>query len=92
MSRIIFERLLLFALPFVLYGLYLQLLRLFPAPPATRRHPWMILSIVGLVLVVASFVLWRVTSVEPITGTYIAPHVVNGQIVPGYVKPVEKKP
>jgi hypothetical protein len=92
MTRTIFERLLLFAVPFVLYGGYLMLLRLAPAPAATtRRHPWTLLIIAGLSLFALSFLVWGFTEGEPTTGTYVAPHVVNGQIVPGYVAPPERK-
>jgi phosphoglycerol transferase MdoB-like AlkP superfamily enzyme len=91
MSRIILERLLLFVVPFVLYGAYLVLLRLFPPRPA-QPHPWTLLFIAGLVLFAASFVVWGMTEGEPTTGTYVAPHLENGRVVPGYVRPPEKKP
>ena len=91
MSRIILERLLLFAVPFIVYGGYLLLLRLRPPAPS-RPHPWTILFIAGLALFVLSFLIWGFTEGEPTTGTYVAPHVVNGQVVPGYVAPPEKKP
>jgi hypothetical protein len=92
MTRTILERLLLFAVPFALYGGYLLLLRLVPAPPPdTRRHPWTLLVIAGLSLFALSFVVWGFTEGEPTTGTYVAPHVVNGKIVPGYVEPDQKK-
>jgi hypothetical protein len=87
MSRVILERLLLFTVPFLVYGAYL----LRPPQPA-RPHPWTILFIAGLSLFALSFIVWGITEGEPTTGTYVAPHVVNGQVVPGYVKPVEKKP
>ncbi|HEX4303308.1 MAG TPA: DUF6111 family protein [Rhizomicrobium sp.] len=91
MTREILERLTLFALPFLLYGLYLSLLRLRPTQPA-RSHPWTILTIIGLSLFAASFIVWGFTEGEPTTGTYVAPHVENGRVVPGYVIPPEKKP
>jgi len=88
MIRNVIERLALFALPFVLYGGYLLLLRLNPQPvTAQRQHPWTILIIVGLSLFALSFVVWGITEGEPTTGTYVAPHMVNGKIVPGYVAP-----
>ena len=92
MSRIILERLLLFGVPFLVYGAYLLLLRLRPAAPTAPATPWTILFIAGLSLFALSFIAWGITEGEPTTGTYVAPHVVNGQIVPGYVKPAEKKP
>lgn len=91
MTRTILERLLLFAVPFLVYGAYLLLMRLRPPMPA-RAHPWTLLFIAGLSLFALSFVVWSLTGGEPTTGTYVAPHVVNGKIVPGYVEPTEKKP
>jgi heme/copper-type cytochrome/quinol oxidase subunit 3 len=91
MSRIVLERLTLFALPFALYAVYLLLQRLRPPAPA-RAHPWALLTIAGLVLFALSFIVWGITEGEPTTGTYVAPHMENGRIVPGYVKPPEKKP
>jgi phosphoglycerol transferase MdoB-like AlkP superfamily enzyme len=91
MSRVIFERFLLFGVPFIVYGGYLVLLRFFPPQPA-RPHPWTVLFIAGLSLFALSFIVWGITEGEPTTGTYVAPHVVNGKIVPGYVVPPEKKP
>ena len=92
MSRIILERLLLFGVPFVVYGAYLMLLRLRPSSPTAPATPWTILFIAGLSLFALSFIVWGITEGEPTTGTYVAPHVVNGRIVPGYVEPAEKKP
>ena len=46
--------------------------------------------IAGLSLFALSFVVWGLTEGEPTTGRYVAPHVVNGKIVPGYVQPSEK--
>lgn len=90
MTRSILERVLLFALPFAIYGVYLLLLRLHPArgrPPT----PWTWLFAAGLSLVALSFLVWRFVDSEPITGLYVAPHVVNGKVVPGYVEPAPEK-
>ncbi len=91
MRRILFEHLPFFLLPFVLYGFFLLLLRLRP-PDAARSHPWTALVIAGLSLFALSFVVWGVFDGDPTTGTYVAPHMENGRIVPGYVKPPEQKP
>jgi hypothetical protein len=82
-----------FFIPFAMYFAWVLLTRVWPPGP-WRAHPWMLLTIAGLVLVIASFLTWRFTSVEPTTGLYVAPHQVNGHIVPGYVKPAPptKKP
>jgi drug/metabolite transporter (DMT)-like permease len=92
MTRQILERLVLVALPFLAYGAYLVVLRFLPSPPpGQRQHPWTWLLVAGLALFAASFIVWGITEGEPTTGTYVAPHTVNGQIVPGYVVP-DKKP
>jgi hypothetical protein len=91
MTRIILERMVLFVVPFAVYGGYLLLLQLFPPQPV-RNHPWTILFIAGLSLFAISFIVWGFTDGDPTTGTYVAPHLVNGKVVPGYVKPLESKP
>jgi hypothetical protein len=91
MTRIILERLTLFAVPFALYGLYLVLMRLRPPPSTARNTPWTLLFIAGLSLFALSFIIWGITEGEPTTGRYVAPHVVNGEVVPGYVQPAEKR-
>ena len=90
MTRIILERLLLFAVPFALYGAYLMLMRMRPPPSAVRATPWTMLFIAGLSLFALSFLIWGFTEGEPTTGHYVAPHMVNGEVVPGYVQPAEK--
>lgn len=90
MTRIILERLLLFAVPFALYGVYLMLIRMRPTPTTAPATPWTMLFIAGLSLFALSFLIWGFTEGEPTTGRYVAPHVVNGEVVPGYVQPAEK--
>ena len=87
MTRIILERLLLFAVPFALYAIYVALMQLRPPAATARQTPWTMLFIAGLSLFALSFIVWGITEGEPTTGRYVAPHVVNGQIVPGYVQP-----
>lgn len=86
MTRTILERALLIAVPFLIYGVYLLLMRFSPSTPQ-HRHPWTALFVAGLLLFGGSFIVWGLTGGEPTTGTYVAPHVVNGKVVPGYVKP-----
>ena len=90
MTRIILERLVLFAVPFALYGAYLLLLRVRPVTARAQTTPWTLLFIAGLSLFALSFVIWGFTEGEPTTGRYVAPHMVNGVVVPGYVQPAEK--
>jgi heme/copper-type cytochrome/quinol oxidase subunit 3 len=85
--RILFE-VLLFLLPFALYLLYLRM-SANDEKATPRAHPWTTLFISGLVLVAASFIIWGVTEGAGEKGTYVPPHVVNGQVVPGRVDPAK---
>jgi len=89
MTRQILERLVLFALPFALYGVYLLAGRQ-RAVTTPRNHPWTILVIAGLSLFAASFLVWGLTEGEPTKGQFVPPHVVNGRVIPGYVQGQEK--
>ena len=84
--RIALIRLSLFFVPFVLYFGFLVLSRRLPRE---ERMPWTVLVISGLALVAASFIWLGLTEGESVQGVYVAPHVVNGKIVPGHV---EKQP
>lgn len=86
MIRVLALRALLFAVPFAIYGAYLLLSRARSIVP-THDTPWTALFISGLALVVASFVYLGLTEGESTQGLYVAPHVVNGKIVPGHVEP-----
>lgn len=87
MIRTVILRVLLFVLPFVLFGLYALLLR--QRGSARPVTPWMLLFVIGLGLVATSFVIVGLTEGETTKGAYIPPHMQNGQIVPGHV---EQKP
>ena len=89
MIRTIGVRLLLFALPFALYGLYLALLHARALTP-TRQTPWTGLFITGLSLFAISFLVWGITEGDTESGLYVAPHVVNGKIVPGHIEQTPK--
>jgi hypothetical protein len=86
MIRRIFFEILLFLLPFGLYGAYWRLAKRDETAPAAR-HPWTILFTSGLVLVAASFLIWGITEGSGQQGVYVAPHVENGRVVPGHVEP-----
>jgi hypothetical protein len=81
--RIAFD-VLLFLLPFVLYGLYWR----FSAKAGERSttHPWNYLLISGLVLVAAILVFWGVTEGAGQQGIYVPAHVENGRVIPGQVE------
>jgi len=80
--RILFD-VLLFLLPFALYGLYWRFSAKSGRPTA---HPWNYLLISGLVLVAASFVVWGVTEGAGQQGVYVPAHVENGRVIPGHVE------
>ena len=86
MIRVLLIRALLFALPFAIYGAYLLLARARSIVPP-QDTPWTWLFVAGLSLVVASFVYVGLTEGESTQGRYVAPHVVNGKVVPGHVEP-----
>jgi hypothetical protein len=86
MIRVLALRAFLFAVPFAIYGAYLLLSRARSIVP-THDTPWTVLFISGLALVVASFLYLGLTEGESTHGRYVAPHVVNGKIVPGHVEP-----
>jgi hypothetical protein len=83
--RIAFE-VLLFLLPFALYGAYLRLAKGEEVQPR-EAHPWTVLFASGLALVAASFLIWGITEGAGQQGVYVPPHVENGRVVPGHVEP-----
>ena len=86
MIREVGLRFLLIAVPLTIYGLWLFLMRWRPGhvPPKT---PWTLLFIAGLALFAASFLFWRFSEAPDTSGTYVAPQLENGKIVPGHVEP-----
>ncbi|HEY4265884.1 MAG TPA: DUF6111 family protein [Micropepsaceae bacterium] len=86
MIRRIFYEVLLFLLPFALYAAYWRLAKRDETVSA-HDHPWTVLFASGLVLVAASFLIWGITEGAGERGIYIAPHVENGRVIPGYVEP-----
>jgi hypothetical protein len=82
--RFLYE-LLLFLLPFALYAAYLRVSKR-ESFGLSRDHPWTMLFVSGLVLVVASFVVLGFLEDTGSRGTYVPPHVENGQVVPGHVE------
>jgi hypothetical protein len=85
MSRVIFD-LLLFLLPFALYGAYLRLRKQDEDTPS-GPHPWTALFAAGLALVAASFVFWGLIEDRNQKGVYVPPHLEDGRLVPGQVIP-----
>ncbi len=83
--RIAFE-ILLFLVPFALYGAYLRLSKR-EETEFKAAHPWTVLFASGLALVAASFLIWGITEGAGQQGVYVPPHVENGRVVPGHVDP-----
>jgi hypothetical protein len=83
--RLAFE-LLLFLVPFAVYGAYWRLMAADEKEPA-RKHPWTFLFASGLVLVTASFIVLGLVEGSSIHGVYVPPQLVKGEVVPGHVQP-----
>lgn len=88
MIRNILFHLVPFLLPFIAYGLYLYATRRARAQERKEGRvfdeaPWFWLFATGLALLVLSLIaVWFFTG-DPAGGSYIAPHVEDGKIVPG---------
>ncbi len=74
-----------FLLPFLAYGLWIGLgrLRRHGQQQGWREAPWMWLTIVGVVLLIASLFIVRFTTVDSIEGDYTPARLEDGRIVPG---------
>lgn len=88
MTKIILLRVLLFLVPFVLYWLYWRLLKR-RNDEGKPTYPLAILTICGLVLVAASFLVLRATEGEGTDSIYIPPKYEDGKIVPAQNIPKE---
>jgi hypothetical protein len=87
MVRTGLTELLLFLTPFALYALFLVATRAGVLDPKSWpvRHV-VLLAIVALVLVIASFVYFAQFSGAPVGTTYVPAHLENGRLVPGAYK------
>ncbi|HRE60890.1 MAG TPA: DUF6111 family protein [Micropepsaceae bacterium] len=75
---------LFFFLPFLVFWLYVSWARRRGAahPP---EWPWIMLTVVGVGLVAASFIFFRLTSVdEADCGQYVPAHYEDGQLIDGH--------
>jgi len=84
MIRMVLERMALFGIPFILFAAYVVASRRITQKPKPDT-PWIWLSIAGLALVIASFIVVGLTEGETTKGVYVPPQEVNGKIVPGHV-------
>ena len=82
----------LFLLPFFLYGIYWRAIGYAASQRKARAHPWALLTAAGLVLVILSFVWWGLSGGETTSGVYVPPHVEDGEVVPGQFVPDQSVP
>lgn len=85
MTRAVFEALVLFLSPFVLFAIYLSLLR---RNPFTRHAwsghiPWLVIA--GLIVAIIGFVVIGLTA-DRNQGAYVPAHLEDGVLVPGQFK------
>ncbi|MBQ0819755.1 DUF6111 family protein [Microvirga terrae] len=83
MTRAVVQGLVLFLLPFVLFGVYLVVRRRNPLIWSHWSDQSLWLAIAGLSFVIASLVATGLLA-ERETGTYVPTHVENGRVVPGH--------
>lgn len=82
MARIAVLEVLAFLLPFALYALWRLLVT--RGAQLLASTPWFLLTVAGLVLVCASFVLLLLLEPgEPPGSSYTPPHLQDGRLVPG---------
>lgn len=82
MTRAVFEALVLFLSPFLLFGIYLYLRR---RNPLTREAwdghvPWLVLA--GLIVAILGLVIGGLTA-QRHSGAYVPAHIEDGRLVPG---------
>lgn len=84
MIRPFLTELLLFATPFVAYAVFLWLTRAGVMHPQSWRLSIVLsLTIVGLILVIGSFVVLALYGGAPPGSTYVPAHMEDGKLVPG---------
>jgi heme/copper-type cytochrome/quinol oxidase subunit 1 len=82
MTRAFLQGLVLFLLPFVLFGAYLVILRRNALAWSSWSKQSFWLTIAGLVMVILSLVATGLFS-ERQTGAFVPTHIENGRVVPG---------
>jgi hypothetical protein len=78
-------------LPTVLYLVWLQAMRWTQnaGPVQWRILPWVWLGVTGVALTALVLFVVTVHFGTNVQGVYVAPHVENGQIVPGHIEPAK---
>jgi heme/copper-type cytochrome/quinol oxidase subunit 1 len=82
MTRAFLQGLILFFLPFVLFGAYLVILRRNALAWSSWSSQSFWLAIAGLVMVILSLVATGLLT-ERETGAFVPTHIENGRVVPG---------
>jgi hypothetical protein len=84
MLRVLLQYVLPLLLPFLIYAAYVALAQgRVPSWLDLDPKQWAMLGGTGLTLLAISLVTWGLLSGSPPDETYIPPHVVDGEIVPG---------
>lgn len=83
MTRAVVQGVILFLLPFVLFGAYLVVLRRNPLLWSHWSDKSLWLTIAGLSFVVMSLIATGLLD-ERRTGTYVPTRVENGRVIPGH--------
>ena len=87
MIRPLATEIVLFLMPFVLYGVFLWATKagvLHPDSWPLSRIAWLVIA--ALVLMVGSFIYFAKYSGAPVGSTYVPAHMENGKFVPGQTK------
>ena len=87
MIRPVATEIILFLLPFVLYGVFLWATKagvMHPDSWPLARVAWLV--IVALALMLGSFIYFANHSGAPVGSTYVPAHMENGKFVPGQTK------
>ena len=87
MIRPLATEIVLFLLPFVLYGVFLWATKagvMHPDSWPLARVAWLV--IVALALMLGSFIYFANHSGAPVGSTYVPAHMENGKFVPGQTK------
>jgi hypothetical protein len=89
MSREILTLVMPLLLPTLFYLAWLRVARWSEAGAAVawRKLPWLWLAAIGVCLTAVVLLVVTVGFGTPTPGTYVPPHVENGQIVPGHIVP-----
>ncbi|MCG7391908.1 DUF6111 family protein [Microvirga sp. ACRRW] len=82
MTRAFLQGLVLFLLPFVLFGVYLVIRRRNALAWSSWSDQSLWLTIAGLVMVIASLVVTGFMT-DHHTGAFVPTHIENGRVVPG---------